>query len=594
MTNGQPRCYWVSGQRQVFEHFTDLADILFANQQQTCEHYQYGCDTALPIVPFMYNQKAIKYYEEGRVLQRQGKLSSAERAYNKAIKTDRNFFEAYNNLGNVLVDRMRPREAVGAYRKALKIRPEDPMLLNNLGNVLQLLGENESAIKWLNKAIALDPSYADAHNNLGNAMRAMGNFNEALKCYEAALKIEPQLVDVRVNLGIVQMELNRLEDAIANLEQATLIDPGHAEAFYELGNAMSRQSAGHWDKAIDSYEKAVTLEPDLASAYLGLATVKKFGKGDETVAMMEKQCNNPDISTEDSIVLNFALGKAYGDLEIYDKAFACIDRGNQLKWESLQYDVNADLAYFDQLKSAFPSGMFSNRVEVEATAITPIFIVGLPRSGKTLCETLLASNTRVHAAGERDFLEQTLAAAGDLKNPRGLLEHLSSLPASEIAELAQKYLGQIQSPSGEEQYVVDTLPINYCYIGFIKLIFPNARVIHCFRDPMDACWFNYQKCFQESRHAYTFNLATLASYYKAYSELMAHWHEVLPGWIHDLQYERLVTNMPQAITRLASFVGIDWNGACPDTYENQPLHANDIGAWRHYESHLDQLRRMLD
>lgn len=615
-----------SGKRQLSEHFADLADILFVGQQETFGHYQYGWKTELPIVLFMHNEKAIKYYEEGRVLHGQGKLASAERAYNKAIKADRNFFEAYNNLGNVLVDRMRLREACGAYRKALKIRPDYPMLLNNLGNVLQLLGENKSAIQWLNKAIALDSNYADAHYNLGNAMRGMGNFDEAIQCFEVALKIDPQLVEAHVNLGILHMELNRLDEAIANLEKATLIDPGHAEAFYELGIALSRRGNAkaalaaydksieiqpgqvkthfglgevcmllqQWDRARDSYARAINLKPDLASAYFGLAMVKKFKETDEIVAIMEKQCNNPRISTEESILFNFALGKVYGDLAIYDKAFACINRGNQLQWKSQQYDVNAEIAYFDQLKSAFPSGIFSNRITTEATEITPIFVVGLPRSGKTLCETLLASNSLIHAAGEREYFAEILSTVGDLKNPRGLVEQLLSLPANEIAGLAQKYLDQIQSSSGEELFVVDTLPVNFLYIGFIKLIFPDARIIHCFRDPMDACWFNYQKFFQGYLYTYTYDLATLATYCRGYLELMAHWHKVLPGCIHDLEYERLVTNMPQEIARLASFVGIDWNGVYLDTYENEPLHSNDIGAWRHYESHLRHLLGTLN
>lgn len=611
---------------QVFEHFTDLADILFANEQKTCGYSQYGCKNEFPIVPFMYNEKAIKYYEEGGALRRQGKLAPAERAYNKAIKADQNFFEAYNNLGNVLVDRMRLREASSAYRKALKIRPDSPMLLNNLGNVLHLLGENESAIKWLNKAIALDSNYADAHYNLGNAMRATGNFDEAIKCFEVAINIDPMLVEARVNLGTLQMDLNRLGDAITNLEQATVIDPGHVEALYELGNAMSRNGDAigalaaydkvikiqpeqakfyhglgnvykllhQWDRAKDSYEKAITLEPDRASAYFRLSLVKKFEESDGIVATMEKQRKNSRISAEDSIFFNFALGKAYDDLAFYDKAFACIDRGNQLKWASLQYDVNAEIAFFDQLKSAFPSSIFSNGIQAEATEITPIFIVGLPRSGKTLCETLLVNNALIHPAGERALLEENLFAYGDLKNPLGLVEQLLSLPANKITGLAQNYLGQIKSSSGEELFVVDTVPINYCYVGFIKLIFPNAKIIHCFRDPMDACWFNYQYFFQEYRYAFTFDLATLATYYREYSELMAHWHEVLPGYIHDLRYERLVTNTPEEMTRLASFAGVDLNGAYPDMYENKPLHANDIGAWRHYESHLGQLLRTLD
>ena len=574
----------------------------------------------------MYSEKAIKCYEEGRLLHQQKKLSAAERAYRKAIKAEPNFVEAHNNLGNVLVDREQLKRAFGAYQNALKIIPTHPMLLNNIGHVLKLQGEEDKAIKWFNKAIAQDSNYADAHVNLGNALRDTGSHKEAMSAYRQAIKIDPKLAEAFINLGILLIKMNRFDDAIPILDNAIEIDPDNATTWLELGSALngageSRKAidaykkvleidSGYtyayarlalafrnlkqWDEAIENYQQAIALEPDIAAAYLSLSTIKNLEQDKKMIEVMEQKYQDPEISPQNLIHFSFALGKAYADLADYEKSFAYIQRGNQLKWDSLQYDVNHEIAYFEKLKSAFEVDAFSPVDYVGSTEINPVFIVGLPRSGKTLSETMLARHPQIAAAGERDYLEETLENLGDLSNPGAMLEHLMGLSGDEIFQIAQKYLKKLDRFSVGEKFTVDTMPANFYYVGFVKLLFPNAKVIHCHRQPMDACWFVYQKCFHSEKYLYSCDLDALAVYYRGYADLLDHWHRVFPAYIYDLEYEKLVTDTQGEMSKLFSFLELEWDGVGLEQYEDGPLHDKGIGFWRHYEKHLGALLRALN
>lgn len=574
----------------------------------------------------MRNNKAIKHYEEGRSHQFQGKLAAAERAYRKAIKADQDFVEAYNNLGNVLVDRERLQEAAGAYRKAIKILPNHPMLLNNLGHTLQLQGESEKAIGWFEKAIAQDSSYADAYVNLGNALRYADQPERALGYYRQATIIDPEHLEAFINMGILLMELKDPQAAVAGLEKAVLIKPGDIKARYELGNALKDQGdmsgaiasfhkvleldpgysnayvrlgaiykeLGQLQESSENYRSAIALQPDNSLAYLGLSLIKNFDQDDELLDAMEQQHRNPDNSPKNLSQFSFALGYAHNERKHYDKAFEYFKQANQLKWSLEQYDVARDIAYFQKLKEAFKPGVFDQASAVDSTDMTPVFIIGLPRSGKTLAETMLAKHPRVCAAGERHCLRNTLLDLGELQNPGDMVEKILDLSNHEIERYAQAYFDQMQTFCVGEPFVVDTLPINFYYVGFIKLLFPNARVIHCCRQPMDACWFIYQTTFSNKAYNYSNNLDTLAVYYKEYRALVAHWHSVLPGFMHDLHYEQLISDTRDELSRLLSYVGLDWDGACLDQYENAPLHQDEIGYWQNYQRYLEPLKAALE
>ena len=581
---------------------------------------------AIFVITPMPNSKAIKYYEEGRLHQFQGELSAAERAYRKAIKADQDFVEAYNNLGNVLVDRERLQEASGAYRKAIKILPNHPMLLNNLGHALQLLGESEKAIGWFEKAIAQDSNYADAYVNLGNALRYTDSPERALGYYRQATTIDPGHAEAFTNMGILLMELKDPDAAVASLEKAVAIKPGDTKARFELGNALNDQGEmskaidsfhkvleldpgysnayvrlgdiykelGQWQESSENYRRAIALQPDNGLAYQCLSLIKNLDPDEELLEAMEQQHRNPDNSPKNLSRFSFALGYAHAERKHYDKAFEYFKQANQLKWSLAQYDVERDIAYFQKLKEAFKPGVFDQASTVESADMTPVFIVGLPRSGKTLAESMLAKHQRVCAAGERHCLRNTLLGLGELQNPGAMVEKILGLSDDEIEQRAQVYFDQMQRLCVGEPFVVDTLPINFYYVGFIRLLFPNARVIHCCRQPMDACWFIYQMTFGNRAYNYSNDFDALAVYYKGYYDLIEHWHSVLPGFMLDLHYEQLISDTEHELSRLLSYVGLEWDGACLDQYENAPLHQDEIGYWQNYQRYLEPLKAALE
>jgi tetratricopeptide (TPR) repeat protein len=574
----------------------------------------------------MRNNKAIKYYEEGRLRQFQGELSAAERAYRKAIKADQDFVEAYNNLGNVLVDRERLQEAAGAYRKAIKILPNHPMLLNNLGHALQLQGETDKAIGWFEKAIAQDPKYADAYVNLGNALRFTDRPERALEYYRQATTIDPGHAEAFTNMGILLMELKDPEAAVASLERAVAIMPCDTRAHFELGNALKDQGQtsraidslhklleldpensnayarlgdfymelGQWQESSENYRRAIALQPDNGAAFLGLSLIKNLDLDEELLDAMEQQHRNPDISPKNLSHISFALGNTHAKSKHYDKAFEKFKQANQLKWSLEQYDVEREIAYFQKLKKAFNPGVFDQASTAGSTDVTPVFIVGLPSSGKTLAETMLANHPQVCAAGERHCLRNTLLDLGDLQNPDAMVKKILDLSEDKIGRYAKAYFDEIQQFCAGDPFVVDTMPINFYYVGFINLLFPQAKIIHCCRQPMDACWFLYQRSFRSSAYNYSNDLDALAAYYKGYRDLIEHWHSVLPGFIYDLHYEQLIPDTEHELSRLLSYVGLERDGDCLDHYENAPLHQGEIGYWRNYQEYLGPLRTALE
>lgn len=574
----------------------------------------------------MRNSKAIKHYEEGRVLHGQGKLSSAERAYGKAIKADRQFVEAYNNLGNVLVDLDRFREAANAYRKALGILPDHPMLLNNLGNALQLQGESEKAVRWFEQAISLDSNYADAYVNLGTAMRNTGRHEKALECYRQATRLDPGHAGAFLNLGILLIELEEPDAAVASLEKAVSLHPDDPVAHCKLGNALVEQNdrsraieaylkavdldpayadaffrlasvykeMGQWQEVEANYRRAIALQPDHSAAYLGLSMLKDSDRDDDLLAAIERLYRKPGLSATKQSRLGFAVGNLHHERKQYDAAFDYYKQANRLKWSSDQYDLEHDLAYFRNLREVFEPGVFDRVDNPEPGETTPVFIIGLPRSGKSLTEAMLARHSRICGAGEQHCLRDALRELGDLQNPRDLVEAILNLSSEEIRSYGKSYSNGMQRYCSGEAVVINTLPKNFLYVGFIRLLLPGARVIHCCRQPLDACFQMYRKAFLNRTYHYTSDLDALAGYYRGYAELMAHWHSVLPDFMLDLHYERLVSDTESELSRLLSYIGLEADGIPLDEYENHALHRHEIGAWRNYRNHLGGLKAALE
>jgi tetratricopeptide (TPR) repeat protein len=543
-------------------------------------------------------------------------------------------------LGNLYLQRGRFKEALNEYRKALKLAPNNPTLLTNIGNALQIQGENEKALSWLDKAISQDPGNAVAHNNFGNALWSLGKDREAVAAYKRALELNSNLADTHRNLGGIFIELEELDDAIdsfnqalrinpkdiksyqglgrarnaqGNLDQAVsayqkaiAIDPANAEYYRELGRAFGDH--GEIEKAISAHRKAVEINPKYAKAYQALSKNKKFTEYDDDMKAMESLFSTKRISDKDSIHLAFGLGKAYEDLGNFDKSMEFVIKATRLKRNLYDYSISESRQQFDRIKEVFSPDFFSSHLDIGDPDGTPIFILGMPRSGTSLVEQILASHPDVFGAGELNDLQRVFESirrpVGRLRSdtfPEGLIE----LDAGTFADLGKQYIARIRRYSSNANFITDKMPHNFLRIGFIRAILPNARIIHCVRDPMDNC-FSLFKTDLLKGHKYSYDMSELGQYYKMYLELMDYWKDSMPGFIYDQSYEELVSCQKEQVSQLLQHCGLPWDDSCLDFHKtrrkvntasnaqvSRPIYQDSVKLWTRYEKYLEPLRAAI-
>ncbi len=484
----------------------------------------------------MYKPRAVNCYNQGRELQQQGRLPEAEGAYRKAVKIEPGFVEAYNNLGNVLVDLDRYPEAIRAYRKAIDLSPDHPMLFNNMGNALQLHGENDRAVKWLNKAIENNPAYADAYNNLGHA-------------------------------------------------------------FSDLGDI---------EKAIAAFRKSIELNPENEKAYRDLARNRKFTGHDEELRAMEAFYLKPGISNEQKMHLAFGLGKAYEDLGEYEKSIGTIIEANRLKRSMISFSLTEERESFTQIIELFSADFLARHEKDGFMDPTPIFILGMPRSGTSLVEQILASHPDVFGAGELDDLPELIRNLCPPLSSNKFPACLSNWNAGKYRKTGREYVARLRKHSQDAHYISDKLPHNFMNIGLIKLILPAAKIIHCAREPMDNCLSIFKNFFSHGQH-YSYDMTELGQYYRLYQELMRHWVSVLPGFIFHLDYEKLVAEQEIETRKLLEFCDLPWDESCLAFHQTrrnvktashaqvrQPIYRSSVRLWQHYAEHLQPLQQAID
>ena len=589
----------------------------------------------------MQNEKAIKHYQEGLAHYRNGKLADAERACKKAIKINPRYADAHNDLGNVYLKMGRLKESFNAYRKALNLAPNHPMLVNNIGNVLMAQGEYEKALNWLNKSIELDPDNAATHSNLGNTFRFLGESRKAAAAYKQAIELNPHQCSYSLNLGGVLIELEELDEAVECFNQVLQLDPENQKAYLGLGKALNAQGNldqavasyqkaisidpanpncyselggaygdhGETDKAISALRKALEIDPKLIPAYQELTRNKKFTEADADVKAMESLFPMKETTDTKKSDLAFSLGKAYEDLGEFDKSMEFVTRAARLKRSSFDYSIEESSKYFDRIKQVFSADFFSEYADVGDPDRTPIFVLGMPRSGTSLVEQILASHPAVFGAGELyNLLSVYRSLDKSIDGPKSntFPEALIGLGPDEFANLGKQYVASIRKYSARATFIVDKMPHNFLRIGFIRAILPNARIIHCTRAPLDNCLSLFKTDFRKG-HPYSYDLGELGQYYKLYRELMDYWKTTLPGFIHDLNYEELVSHQEEQTKRLLQYCELPWDDACMNFHKTRrkiktasnaqvvrPIYQDSVKLWKRYENYLEPLISTLN
>jgi tetratricopeptide (TPR) repeat protein len=515
--------------------------------------------------------------------------------------------------------------AIGHLREAVALDPANAGLLHELGLACFFSGQDNSAVAALEKATRLQPDLASAHYNLARALDRLGRARDAISAYREAIRLQPDLTDALLRLAELQLtsgngseaeacfravstgapdtDFGRINaaraallagayrDAEALLREVISRAPGNGEAHATLGKVLA--NTGRLDAAADSYERAAMSDPNLAIAWYGCATSRKFTEADRPVIRrMQASLNNPILPPDHRMALHFALGKVYDDVGDYALAMQQFDAANGIDCASRRLDRGGLAQRVDQTIDSFPAGFLDRRPDFAVQSELPILIIGLPRSGTTLVEQILSSHPAVAAGGELTYWH-------DLR--RGALSE--NEPADTARRIATDYLALLRGISADALRVTDKLPFNYDYLGLIRQVLPRAFIVHCRRHPIDTCLSIYTTHFR-SRLADRGDLVFL---YRQYERLMAHWRSVLTTErFFEIEYEALVREPEPVIRRLIGFCDLDWHEACLAPQHNrhpvmtaslwqarQPIYGSSAERWRRYEPWLGELRELL-
>ena len=526
----------------------------------------------------------------------EGRLEDAVAGYSRALLLRPDFADAHNNLGAALAAGGRFGEAAAHYVRALELHPDDANAHNNLGIALTALGRLTEAVAHHERAIELDPGKADAHYNLGIALTAQGRLDEADLRYRKTLRLRPDSAAAHNNLGNILAAQGKCAQAIEHYRLAIAIQPGHAEAHNNLGNVF--RDLGQFGEALQHYGRAIAILPANAEAHFHRAEIKTFAPGDADLAAMETLANRGDLPAAKATYLHFAMGKALEDCGDHARSFEHLQRGNALKRSQIQYDEAEVAAYYRRIRRVFDRSLLESAEGKGDPSAVPVFVLGMPRSGSTLIEQILASHPQIHGAGELPALDMAV----DAEVGRGFPERMTTLGAGAPGRIARNYLEMLPGVPAGKVRIVDKMPDNFLSVGMIRMILPNARIIHTMRNPVDTCVSCYSKLFSVGQN-FSYDLAELGRYYRGYAETMAHWREVLPaGAMLDVAYEDVVDDLEGQAKRLIEYCGLPWDDSCMRFEKNtrpvktassvqvrRPLFRSSLQRWRKYEAWLGPL-----
>ncbi len=532
--------------------------------------------------------------------------------------------------------------ATKLYRQVLDATPQFHPAHHALSFLESQFGDWNSAIDLLSKAIKLAPATGIYHRDLCALLRKTGRLNEALAIGRRALKLLPEDPQAHYVFAMVLADKNMIGDAVLNYSRALELDPKHDLAWNNMG-AMLEQideissaeyayymaitvnpnnsvamnnlgvlcaKQGKLGISQECFENAIAVKQDYLAAHFNISTLKTYKLDDPHVSELEKlNLSREKLSTNEHIQLNFALGKAREDIGNFDGAFAAYAEGNGLHYKMYPYDEHLASELHSKVINTFGQRFFSDRpctVEERPGKQTPIFIVGMPRSGTTLVEQILSSHPSVFGAGEIMDLSEVIEAAPKRRKNHQFTDWCKYASEDVYGELGRAYGERVNAFALNKPYIVDKMLGNYHYIGIIHKMLPNAKIVHVMRDPMGSCFSCFSRHFENSMN-FSYDLGILGHYYLRYIEMMQHWHTVLPpGSILDIRYEDVVEDVEGQIRQILKFVGLSWDASCLEFHQNkryvrtasmaqvaQPIYKTSLDRWEPFAHNLGTLMELV-
>ena len=505
-----------------------------------------------PLDAEAYNNLAASFQELGE-------QEKAEVKYRQAIVLKSDYAQAYSNLGITLQELNRLKEAETSFGKAIILKPDFAEAHNNLGNTFQRQNKFEEAKSNLRQALLLKSNYTQAYSNLGVTLQKLERFEKAKSSFRKALILKSNFAEALNNLGATLQELGKLEKAKVNLKKAITLKTNYALAYYNLGTTL--QNLGRLEEAEALYQRAIILKPRYAEAHRLLASTKKFSVRDERSSKMLELYRDKSILEEQRCHVSFGLAKASEDIRNFRQAFKYYNEGNALRKKHLNYDIKTDIELFTQLKVNYPR---IENIIIDpnklANTLTPIFILGMPRSGTSLVEQIISSHSQVTGAGELSFASRFGSS---------LARGFSEVNTDALLNFRDKYIEDLKKCSNDNLFVTDKMPQNFRYIGLLATAFPEAKIVHVKRNPAAICWGNYKQYFSSRTLGYCYTLDDTVEYYKLYKDLMEFWSGQLPNRIFDVDYEVLTVNQEDETKRLIKYLNLKWEEECLSPQNNK-------------------------
>jgi tetratricopeptide (TPR) repeat protein len=488
------------------------------------------------------------------------------------------------------------QESLTQFDKIISLQPNHIIALNERGSVLAQMKQYDAALASMERALIYNSKYAEAHLNKGNLFAELDRNEEALGAFDKALTLKPDLAEAWLGRGNVFRRLKRDDDALTAYDRALAVKPNFAEAYVSRGDLWANK--GDFKKSTESYSLALQIKPNYAEGYHAYSIATKIKQDDPFVPKMKKLLDAEDLSEKKLMHLHFALAKVEHDLGNKEAYINHLTQGNAIKKKSLSYDFSQDEQLFYSIREFFESDRASSQDDFSSNiSATPIFILGMPRSGTTLVEQIVSSHSKVFGAGELAFLDQAIISS------KWRLEKDRQQVFSTVRNLYNQKITGVSDAS----IITDKMPFNFRWIGFIKNALPNAKIVHVKREPAAVCWSNLKTYFLSEIMAFTFDARDIAKYYKRYEGLMEFWHQKYPKTIYDLSYEKLTENQEEETRKLFDYLELGWEDNVLEFHMNersvstasnfqvrQKMYKGSSLEWKAYEQWLQPMLEILD
>ena len=514
----------------------------------------------------------------------------------KIIKDIKSLLNLFNGGKNEMV--------ITKSKVLIKKFPEYLILYNILGSAYQNIGDLKLAKEIFLKGLNLEPNNISIMNNLGNTLKNLGEFTPAENLFKKIIKSKPNYINAYVNLGNLKRDSNDFNSAIELYTQALKINKKNPVVLYSI--ALAYQGLGKFRIAIEYAQRVLDIEPKFTQADSLISQSIKYEDGNKHFEDMNLKVNNLELDDHQKVNLLFALAKANEDTNQIEKSFKNLSEGNQMKRRLINFNINNEIKLFNQIKKIFGNVNKKEFIKKSIYDKNIIFILGMPRSGTSLVEQIITAHSNVFGAGELPQLSKIIK--DNLMNGDIISEDkIKNLINDEFFtdQLRKDYYDYLKRFNSDKNFITDKAPLNFRWIGLIKILFPSAKIIHCTRNPKDNC-FSLYKNFFEGGLNFSYNQKELSSYYKLYLDLMNFWLDLFQDSIYEANYEKIVNNPQYEIEEILKFCNLSWEDNCLNFHNNktpiktmstaqarQPIYKSSINSYDKFSSFLEDLNKNI-